>query len=269
MDSARVTIARRRGSMRRYGINDIDLVIKGFKGDHIFEQIRASGSLYEEDLLDTISRGLPETPAAAVDVGANIGNHSLFFASVFKCPVLAIEPSPATANVLRENIRENGLDQRIQVVQEGASDSRRSIFLHSPNARNLGMARLEELALSDEDSRVLVRPLDEIIANWREVNRITHVDLIKIDVEGHEERVLAGAASTLRTSEPTLLIEAAQEGKFLRIKSMLAPMGYRAFGPYCATPTYVFAKQWRTPTLLYRLGALIRKRILSSRMQVR
>jgi len=73
--------------------------------DHIGRQIAASG-YYEKIMLtfirDNIERG------TYVDAGANIGNHSVYFAKECLCRVLAFEPDIENFRLLEENIK--GLD---------------------------------------------------------------------------------------------------------------------------------------------------------------
>jgi Methyltransferase FkbM domain len=76
--------------------------------------------------------------------------------------------------------------------------------------------------------KVAVRRLDSVVAE----HGFDRVDLIKIDVEGHERRVLDGAETTLVRFRPALVIETAHEGEGDRqiIHDRLRGMGYRMLG---------------------------------------
>ena len=75
--------------------------IVGLEGDHISEIIRRSGCFYEADLLD-LWASIPFDPShMMVDVGANIGNHTVFLGLACPNPILAIEPHPVRFESIR------------------------------------------------------------------------------------------------------------------------------------------------------------------------
>ena len=81
-------------------------VIACFSNDFVSNSIFVEG-FYEREDLESVAEFLKEQHAAAleglfVDVGANIGNHSLFFTSYFS-QVIAIEPNPRTFRLLEFN----------------------------------------------------------------------------------------------------------------------------------------------------------------------
>jgi hypothetical protein len=68
--------------------------------DHLARVIRSTGQFYEPDVLMKIREiHLPGT--IIIDVGANIGNHTVFFAAILGAPVLAIEPLVPTMSCSR------------------------------------------------------------------------------------------------------------------------------------------------------------------------
>jgi hypothetical protein len=78
---------------------------------------------------------------------------------------------------------------------------------------------------------IACRTLDQVITE--------PVSLMKIDVEGMEDKVLAGAQRILRESKPLLLVEGKQPGEIERHLRVLAPLGYRLTGRvFNSTPTY-------------------------------
>lgn len=123
-----------------------------------------------------------------VDVGANAGLFSLPLAAAAapESRFILIEPNPEMVARLRANIALNGL-QNITVIECAISDEPGVARLHfSPN-QNLGEARLGQPF--DEDAGGLdveVRRLDDVLAE----QGVEFVDLLKVDVEGHEDKVI-------------------------------------------------------------------------------
>src|SRR5688572_17523271 len=121
----------------------------GPPGDHIFELIRSRRQFYELDLLQEIAARVPWHTGSAIDVGANIGNHSVFFAKILGKSVVAIEPQEEALRILHEDIRLNGLEERITYLHAGAgAASGKAQMIRSPGG--LGMTRLQQDDLPDQ-----------------------------------------------------------------------------------------------------------------------
>jgi hypothetical protein len=91
-----------------------------------------------------------------------------------------------------------------------------------------GIARLGPVGAGYERLNVSLRSLDSLVAE----RGLDRVDLIKIDVEGHERQVLDGAETTLRRHRPALVIETGHEAEGDRpaIHDRLHGLGYRMLG---------------------------------------
>ncbi len=130
-----------------------------------------------------------------VDVGANIGYFTLLAASLVgrKGRVIAIEPHPTNFSILSEVVRTNGLGQ-VQPLAFGLGDvkSRAEISMADqalfPN-RTASMVPPK----SDTSFSVEVRTLDDCVSEWG----IETIDLLKIDVDGFESKIIAGAKRSL------------------------------------------------------------------------
>ena len=172
-----------------------------FCGDHVGDKIAERG-LYEPESLDVLLDLLGRIPEPVVlDVGANIGNHALAFATR-AAEVHAFEPAPTLCAVLRENVRQNAL-VNVWVHEVALSDARGTATLQVNLTGNLGASSLEPC--SGEGQPVEVRTLtgDAFVTQ----RGLGHVDLIKIDVEGHEDSVLRGLRQTLARDRPWLAME--------------------------------------------------------------
>ena len=200
--------------------------------DHIYSIIKSRGEFYEQEILSAL-RPLLSPGDWVVDAGANIGNHSIYFAGVCGCNVIAFEPNPVAARILRQNIELNGLEDKIQVheVALGAQVGTGSIV--SPGDHNLGMAKIHEA--EEGAGQVHIGLLSDYVGP-------NSIRLIKIDAEGMDVDVLRGAASLIERDKPAVTIEASSRDSFLRISGMLEPYGYIAAGSFNYTPTHLFLK---------------------------
>jgi FkbM family methyltransferase len=132
-----------------------------------------------------------------VDVGANVGYFTLLAASL-GARVVAYEPTLTVMERLRENVALNGFDQ-VTVVNAAVAEKPGTLTFYAspddPEANNL-------FGQGDHAVDVAAVSLDEDLAE----RGIQKVDLLKIDAEGAEPLVLAGAAALLK-SGATIVIE--------------------------------------------------------------
>ena len=132
---------------------------------------------------------------AAIDIGANIGNHSLFFSDYFK-KVYSFEPNKNTFKLLSFNAN---LVNNIECFNYGLSDKESTATMVF-DKKNVGGAKLTGDLAADSDV-VNLRMLDQSISFEERVY------LIKIDVEGHELEVLKGAKKTIGSHQPIIIFE--------------------------------------------------------------
>jgi FkbM family methyltransferase len=126
-----------------------------------------------------------------IDVGANVGTYTVLAASVAKASVIALEPSGEALPSLRDNIRINHVDDKVKIVEACAGRANGVIqFSKGEGPENHVLASFE---LAKPSQAVPVVRLDDIAAAKDAV-------LLKIDVEGMEEEVLAGAANLINSS---------------------------------------------------------------------
>jgi FkbM family methyltransferase len=201
-------------------------VVLPSREDHISKALLAD-TFYEQPMLEALA-GVLRPGDVVVDAGANIGNHTIYFAKVLGCRVTAFEALPATAAFLAENVRLNGLSDRVHVeaVALGARQGRARVKLYDET--NIGGTTLEV-----GEGALPVFPLDEMA-------RERPVRLLKIDVEGMERAVLEGAATILAEDRPWILCEAADRAAYESVKSFLDEAGYSPTAVYNATDTFLF-----------------------------
>ena len=156
------------------------------------------GRFYEWQELSIIARYFP-AGGTFCDLGANIGNHSIY-AGLFlgASRIVVFEPNPAAISILRLNIALNGLqsivDESCLGVGLGRGPGRAS--MKTPE-RNLGGNTLDP---GDPEGWIEIRSGDACLAD-------TKVDFLKIDVEGMEVAVLEGLAETIARYRPPIFLE--------------------------------------------------------------
>ncbi len=135
-----------------------------------------------------------------LDIGANIGNHSVFFARFF-ARVCAFEPNPLAFRMLELNAELSGAIDPYPFGLGSQCGHGRLVGCEG----NMGAMRLE-LDNLDADSKnlVAIHALDELALPFNDIQ------LIKIDVEGAEHEVLLGARETLRKEQPIIVFEQLQ-----------------------------------------------------------
>jgi FkbM family methyltransferase len=199
-------------------------------GDVLSERIKKHGTFYEVDLLRAIRKA--HAPGTMIyDVGANIGNHTVFFGKVMGQRVRAFEPFPASQEILAANVTGNGLAELVSIERVGLSNGHGQATTSIGIANNMGTVSVKKV----ESGPVELRPLDF----YAEVD--DRIGTIKIDVEGHEMEVLNGAIRTIMRDRPELFIECSTDQEFQTVSGFLAKYNYAVEGRYCATPTYHYS----------------------------
>jgi FkbM family methyltransferase len=164
-----------------------------------------------------------------VDVGANVGVHAVRLARLAgrDGEVIAIEPDPDVIERTRRNIELNDLSN-VRLVNAAASDRPGEMSLYRPGQADTNRARaslLHHAYLSGESITVPVVTVDDASGEDR-------VALIKIDVEGHEDAVVRGAARVIDRDAPSVIFEHAPAligGDVRSPFEWLAERGYAMF----------------------------------------
>jgi FkbM family methyltransferase len=170
-------------------------------------------------------------PALFVDVGANVGWHALHAARCKSIEaVVAFEPDPFNAWLLDRNLMENGIDNVI-VCCSAAGAQRGQARLYRYKASNRGRHSLA--ANHGHGSKIVpVLDLDSALDDLSFSDR--RIAILKIDVEGYEPAVIAGARATLTRTEAVILeySPALSRGSGLSLEAMLAALQVGGFLPH-------------------------------------
>lgn len=177
----------------------------------------------EADKMERMRAVLP-SDGVFLDVGANVGLHTCVMAAhLTGGKVLAYEPMPENLAQLRANIALNRFANVI-VCPVGLSDSDGVIGLWVPGAHPGGPSSATQMTPTDNTWRMIgeapVASLDDRFAEDR-------LDLLKIDVEGHEPRVLAGAERTIAKFRPVIVCEAWDAAADSTLRTYAAERDYR------------------------------------------
>ncbi|MDP1793721.1 MAG: FkbM family methyltransferase [Acidimicrobiales bacterium] len=176
----------------------------------------AAGEPYERRLLvDCYQLGLVGT---AFDVGAHIGNHALYFAAVCGLAVHAWEPHAESREQLETNL---SLNAGLRVtVHDWAAGARRTRGRFTSGMWIEFDPQRDGACLTIDRGHVQVRRIDD------EVD-VADLAVMKIDVEGMEADVIAGALGHIDRSRPVIYSETHTAESHDAVARFLEPLGYR------------------------------------------
>lgn len=160
---------------------------------------------YEEDLIVAFLELVPALRRNVIlDVGANVGTHTLRFAQMFKS-VVAFEPNPVVFEQLTRNITSNRA-ANVKAHQIGLADRDGLLDFHVTDAPNHGLGTFAKIEQYD-------RPLK--LAGQARVTRgdsflqsgDASIDAIKMDIQGFEVEAMKGLHDTLHRHQPFVWFE--------------------------------------------------------------
>jgi FkbM family methyltransferase len=168
-----------------------------------------------------IFRQLARPGTLVLEIGANIGTHTVLLAELVgrKGRVIAIEPQRGVFQLLCANLALNGIGNTL-AIHAGAGRNPGSIEV--PNIDYSKEGNFGGLALgSAKGEKVRLLTVDELAL------KVCH--LIKIDVEGMESEVIAGAAQTIARTRPALYVENDRKEKSAALIAQIQALGYRLY----------------------------------------
>lgn len=210
--------------------NGQEILISGlFESDHIFKHLNIVGNFYELKLLEKVKS--LNLNGSYIDVGANIGNHSVFFSKFCNSKkVISIELDEKIYNVLNENVKNLN---NVTTMNIGVGEKFKKVKISDIDKTNVGMTKIV-----GDDGDIIVDTLDNLLKD------IDDISLIKIDVEGYEKNVLLGAKNIITKHSPVIIAELRDGREFDEFFSIMSEMGYETDKiNYASTPTYFFHKK--------------------------
>jgi FkbM family methyltransferase len=184
-------------------IGDVGNKCNKIQGIGTGRNVNSSG---EKHILHILHNYLGEDNSVFFDVGANIGQYTEALIANFSdrnFSIHAFEPSKSTFLQLTTKLASSNypFPERIHSNNFALGKNSSEVLLYSDNAMSglasLTKRRLDHFDIAFEQSEVC---RVELLDNYCHLNNISSIDLLKIDVEGHELDVLEGAKNMLSAS---------------------------------------------------------------------
>ena len=200
-----------------------------------------------------------------IDIGANIGFYSVLFAQEINKRVLSVEPTQNALKRLRQNIKLNNVESKVEIFEGVVSDHNGTLKIKS--------------VVGKEEYSTICNPVHESIGQQQileeEVECITLDDLIekyqlspgfiKMDVEGAEMLVFKGAMKTLTKHRPIIISELTDEllrkngSSAAEIIELIVSANYKVIDPLNTSNTFKNQKFGEVLCIpLELLGAIIK-----------
>lgn len=221
--------------------------------DFLHSRIKKSGTFYESEMLGYLQEHV-NGPGYAIDCGANIGNHALFFAGVLGLKTLAVEPVSRNLGFLEQTVSLNNMSDTVEIVPKALDEKLGEVTMTLDDPGNHGMYAVGE----GEGQVVQTVTVDHLT---RDID--APIKLMKIDVEGFQDQVIRGATKTLAKHKPLIVAELSSFEEYSTFLSLIAPYGYVPVDVFNRTPTMVFCADNSIPENSKKVVARIKSHDLS------
>lgn len=197
-------------------LKGLQIYLPFFYVDHIQKQIYENKNFYEIKTLEFIKENFGHV-SNIVEVGANIGNHMLYYCSQLQTQmVYCFEPNKINRSVLEKNISLNHLENTVKVFDVALGEKSGHGIEKSFTLANTGMNKIEAVDTAAENG-VSIKAMDDY--------QFEKIDFIKIDVEGFEVPVLLGAKETIIKNKPVIMVEIFEDN-LVFVKDFMTSLQY-------------------------------------------
>lgn len=201
-------------------LTQVALSLPDAQDDFLQRFILRRRNFFEAKLLTAIQAMKIIGPGTTVcDIGANIGNHSVFFGKVLGAKrVLAFEPQPHSYGTLCRNLELNGLTDALAYnCMVGGKSGRGTVTRFNP--RNLAATAFA----AAKDGEVPMVALDDLM----DAEEMQGLGFIKIDVEGMQMDVLSGAKKVIKAFKPVVWLDLDEKSPVLaEATKAMTTLGY-------------------------------------------
>lgn len=211
--------AKRRDGFGRFAADPTDFVGMNVIANGFYER-------HELAILQRLIKSQNLSETTALDIGANIGNHTVVFSTLFR-DVIAFEPNPSVAALLEANILLSGCKKNVDVRRVGLGPKDTTLPFTPDAHGNDGHGTFaiqgdETIDLPVRNGDKLLSEIDPDIATGRR-----RIGFIKCDVEGFEKSVFEGLRHTLESHSPIVVYESDQSGPGADAFAVLQQCGYK------------------------------------------
>jgi FkbM family methyltransferase len=198
------------------------------KGGRLEQEIEKRGGFYEGDLLDYLFH--LELGGTYVNVGAHVGNHSVFFAEHCPCDeVIAIEPDKHNFETLSENAKTR---IKIKTVHAAACNA-------NDGCCPVRFGEKPELSKVDFKTRTSPKHHGCDCVTVDMVAAGKPVSILKIDIDGDPSQVLEGSQETIRRCHPVVAVDYGSGDSACNSSKVLGRLMYAEIARYGATPVSI------------------------------
>jgi FkbM family methyltransferase len=196
-------------------------------GDHVSKEIVNSGC-YERPLIKFLmkQKNLFSTNNSGIfiDVGANIGNHSIMLSEYFD-KVVAVEPNTFCAKCIELTAELNSLNNiEVKRIGLGVKSSKMYLAVPTDDFSSGHVIDKKDINVREELKEIDVMTLDDL---GKQVEG--GISFIKIDAEGMEKDIIDSGKHFFKISQPLVAFEAHGKDKYSEVQSSLSKHGYKYF----------------------------------------
>jgi FkbM family methyltransferase len=186
-----------------------------FDNNDLISNIVLNNKIWEDNIIDIMSKYYV-TDTDILDIGANMGLNTLGLHKKKQITGTchAFEPQPDVFTLMSFNLKSVPCKTYCMSLSD-----KTEIVSMNVNINNIGASSISNSKDNERNMNLLAIPLDLIKFN----NKIS---LIKMDVEGYEDKVLKGSKITFETHKPVLIIEIWND-KFQNVNAILEEMNYK------------------------------------------
>ena len=209
-------------------VTKIDGIVYELDLDEAIDSFIYYSGCYEPKVTAFINRYV-KAGMTVIDAGANVGCHTTRLARLVgqTGQVIAFEPMPWAFSKLKRNIELNSFNH-VLLERMGLSDSTRNDLVCFRSSWTLDSDSSPD---SEGDTPVQFTTLNEYVST----SQINRLDLIKVDVDGYEYRVIRGGQNVIREFKPVLIVEMGRSslGRYgddvTGLVDLLASFGYEFY----------------------------------------